>query len=86
MENSTHKGTELNNVKETWDQNERNLQNTNPGGGEGNTSNEVIPEGDLDKLVKQEAAEYDNVNKEDRILSGERATVNDDETDPFSDH
>ncbi len=85
MENSTHKGTELNNVKETWDQNERNLQNTNPGSGEGNTSNEVIPEGDLDKLVKQEAAEYDNVNKEDRILSGERATVNDDENDPVSD-
>jgi hypothetical protein len=81
MENN-HKGTELNNVKETWEQNERNLQS---GGGPGspneNPVNEADPANELEKLVKQEAAEYDNENKENRILGGDRATVNDDESD-----
>lgn len=36
MENSHQKGTELNNVKETWEQNERNLKNENLAGGKWN--------------------------------------------------
>lgn len=72
-----HKGTELNNVNETWQQNERMRQGREPSAGDiftspASTSNE------LDRTIKEEAAEYDNANKEDRILGGERATVNDD--------
>ncbi len=78
MENSTHKGTELNNVKETGDQNERNLQNSNSGS-QGNIFNEEAQASDLEQLIKQEANEYDNTNKEDRVLGGDRATLNDDE-------
>jgi hypothetical protein len=78
MENNSHKGTELNNVRETWDQNERNLQR-----GKGASSNiqleEAAPANELEQLIKQEASEYDNANKEDRTLGGERATVADDE-------
>jgi hypothetical protein len=77
MESNNHKGTELNNVKETWDQNERNLQ---AGGADGSVPEESTPTSNLDKLIKQEASEYDNTNKEDRTLSGDRATVNDDDT------
>lgn len=32
-------------------------------------------------MVKDEAAEYDNANKEERLLSGERASLNDDQED-----
>jgi hypothetical protein len=81
MENKSHKGTELNNVQETWDQNERNLQNGNPIGSATPTE-EMTPKNELDKLIQQEASEYDNTNKEDRLLDGERATVNDDHVDP----
>jgi len=79
MESNNHKGTELNNVKEIWEQNERDLQANN--GAEQKLPEEAGPTSDLDKLIKQEASEYDNTNKEDRTLSGDRATVNDDETD-----
>jgi hypothetical protein len=73
MENTPHKGTELNNVKETWDQNERNAENTS-GSDESQTS---TPSNELEQKVKEEATEYDNSNKEDRLLDGDRATVND---------
>jgi len=73
MAKSFHKGTELNNIKETWEQNEKasgiNPENDPPTG---------IPN-DLQQVVKKEAAEYDNADKEDRLLGGERATVRDDE-------
>ena len=81
MENNTHKGSELNNVMETWEQNERNLQNLKATGSESSIPDEVPPTTDLEKLIKQEAEEYDNENKENRVLSGDRATVNDDEID-----
>lgn len=71
-----HKGSELNNIKETWEQNERMRQ----------TGKAACPEdastgtgNNLEQAIKEEAAEYDNANKEDRLLSGERATVRDDE-------
>lgn len=72
MANTIHKGTELNNIKETWQQNERasgaNPENDPPTG---------IPS-DLQQVVKEEAAEYDSARKEERLLDGERATVRDD--------
>jgi hypothetical protein len=78
MENAIHKGTELNNVKETWDENERNLRNQNSLGSEGNIADDIAPANDLDKLVKNEARDYDNTENEKRLLTGERATINDD--------
>jgi hypothetical protein len=69
-----HKGTELNNVRETWQQNEqagepaRNTDNDKP----------TTVSNDLQQTIKEEAAAYDNANKEDRILDGDRATVNED--------
>ena len=77
MESSTHKGSELNNVSETWDKNERLREKGNGGGTEANASDENAPENELEQLIKQEASEYDNENKENRILGGDRATVND---------
>ena len=76
MESSTHKGSELNNVSETWDKNER-LREKRNSETEGNTLDEQAPENELEQLIKQEASEYDNENKENRILGGDRATVND---------
>ncbi len=78
MENNTHKGTELNNVSETWDQNERQRAHENSLGKEGDRLDDAVAETDLEQLIKQEASEYDHVNKENRILTGERATLNDD--------
>jgi hypothetical protein len=77
MENGIHKGTELNNVKETWDQNEKNKENENTWKTEAeNTKAEPVSE--LEKVIKQEADEYDSENKENQLLTGERATINDD--------
>ncbi|MDB5250427.1 MAG: hypothetical protein JWQ40_4821 [Segetibacter sp.] len=78
MENSIHKGTEFKNVIETWDQNEKKKEEGSLAGTEGNTTDEAPAVNELDQLIKQEATEYDNENKENRILSGERATINDD--------
>lgn len=77
MENNTNKGSELNNVSETWDKNERLREKENLAGTEGNTTGEEAPQSELEQLIKQEASEYDNENKENRILGGDRATVND---------
>lgn len=85
MENSIHKGTELNNVKETWDQNERQRGKESPAGADGNTSDEAQPVNELEQLIKKEATEYDNVNKEDRVLGGDRASVNDEASGDASD-
>ena len=69
MANNPHKGTELNNVKETWEQNEREDVKT----GAPSTTDE-----NLENIIEEEATEYENANKEDRLLGGERASVNDD--------
>jgi len=71
MENNIHKGTELNNVKETWQQNERNK--------ESNESADMPAASELDRVVRKEATEYDEANKEERVLGGDRASVRDDE-------
>lgn len=76
MANGTHKGSEFKNVTETWDENERKRAAA-PGGEEIN-SNDAAPGNDLEQVIRQEAAEYDNENKESQLLSGDRATLNDD--------
>ena len=68
-----HKGSELKNVSDTWDQNERERQNNDSSSSEKETSTND----DLDGLVKAAATEYDQANKEERVLDGERATIND---------
>jgi len=79
METNNHKGSELNNVRETWDQNERQRANDNSAGAESYSALDLPPVTELDQIIRQEASEYDNENKESRVLGGERATVNDDE-------
>jgi len=69
MANNIHKGTELNNVKETWEENEKKQLNR--------TSSES--EEGLDKVIKEESAEYDNANKEERLLDGDRGSVKDED-------
>ncbi|HEX2534977.1 MAG TPA: hypothetical protein VHK69_14635 [Chitinophagaceae bacterium] len=73
MANSVHRGTGLNNVSETWDENERKLQEGTATG----RDDAATVSNDLEQAIREEAAEYDGTNKEDRLLDGERATVND---------
>ena len=78
MAKGIQKATGLNNVSETWDKNERTRGNANnTGNNEPVGGSDVPAASELDRLVKDEAAEYDNENKEDRLLGGDRATVND---------
>ena len=70
MSKNIHKGTELNNVKETWIQNEKERSKTNGPA----ASNE-----DLDRIIEEESSEYDSANKEERLLSGDRASVKDED-------
>ncbi|HYO21141.1 MAG TPA: hypothetical protein VER36_01970 [Flavisolibacter sp.] len=70
-----HKGTELNNVNETWNQNERLRENDQPG--TSNTTDTAGTGSELEQTITEEAREYDNANKDERVLDGERATVND---------
>lgn len=69
------KGSELSNISKTWDANERARQN------EGNAPGTPLPAAtgneDLDQVIRQEASEYDQANKEDRLMDGERATHKD---------
>ena len=79
MENNQHKGTELNNVQETWNENEKRREEGSEAAG--NTQPDAQPATTLDKIIQQEAQDYDNENKESRLLGGDRATVNDVESD-----
>ncbi|HEY0039106.1 MAG TPA: hypothetical protein VGB71_00515 [Flavisolibacter sp.] len=74
MAKSIHKGTELNNVQETWNENERRGEETGAAGGADEPS---LVSDDLQQTIKEEATAYDNANKEDRILGGDRASVDD---------
>lgn len=76
MEPNNHNGSELNNVKETWDQNEKERA-SDAAGNAGNTPDNLPPVTPLDKVIQEEAEEYDNENKEERLLGGDRASVND---------
>jgi hypothetical protein len=73
-----HKGTELNNVNETWKENERRRQLGEDSPTTGTPDNAGAVSDNLQQTIQNEAAEYDNANKEDRLLDGERATVRDD--------
>lgn len=73
-----HKGNELRNVNETWQQNEQNRNDENAPGATGRTAPAANVDSDLQQSIENEAAEYDRANKEDRLLGGDRASVNDD--------
>lgn len=77
MENE-HKGSEYKNIIETWDENEKKRDTLNS---TGNAAEDEEPKNNLERLIKEEAAEYDNENKENRVLSGDRATISDDTDD-----
>ena len=77
MENTSHKGKELNNVQETWNENERLRAEDNAGVPNNEAPIEEATATELDQLIKQEANEYDQENKENRLLGGDRASVND---------
>lgn len=70
MPKNIHKGTELNNVRETWEQNEKENVNTDSSATTGEN---------LERIIEEEASEYENANKEERLLDGDRASVNDDD-------
>jgi hypothetical protein len=78
MQNTNHKGSELNNVQETWNQNEKKLRDEQAAGAEDNLLQHIPPASELDKIVSAEASDYDHANKEERLLTGERATEHDD--------
>jgi hypothetical protein len=70
------KGSELSNISKTWEENERARQNDS-----GAASGEPLPAAtgneDLDRVIREEASEYDNTAMEDRLLDTERAQPND---------
>jgi len=78
MAKGVHKGTEFNNINETWNQNERNRAEGDAAGLENNAATN---RDNLEQTIREEAAEYDNADKEERLLGGDRATLNDDETE-----
>ena len=78
MAKGIQKGSEFNNVNETWNQNEQNRASGNAPGQE---SNVAADRDNLEQTIKEEAAEYDRADKEERLLGGDRASVNDEETD-----
>lgn len=65
----------LNNVKETWEANEKNREQEN----RNDAADQVPAASELDRVVREEAADYDNTSNEERLQGGDRATVNDDE-------
>ena len=75
-----HKGSELNNVNETWKQNEQGRKAENTGAE--NTGDATAVNNDLQQTIEEEAAEYDSADKEERLLDGERASVNDKKDTP----
>ena len=70
MAKNIHKGSEFSNIKETWNENEKEPTNTNGP----STTDES-----LERVIKEESSDYDNANKEERLLSGDRASVNDED-------
>lgn len=73
MAKRLRKGGDYSNVSETWNENEAQRgEDTAADLGEAETVSD-----DLQEIIAEEAAEYDEANKEDRLLDGERATVKD---------
>lgn len=72
MAKQINKSTGLNNVSETWDQNERARA-----AGKIPDDNSTAPAGNgLEKVIKEEAAAYDNSSAEERLMPNDRATEN----------
>jgi hypothetical protein len=71
MAKNIHKGSEFNNIKETWKENERQQVNTNL---PSTTTDE-----NLERVIKEESSDYDNANKEERLLTGDRASIKDED-------
>lgn len=70
MAKNIHKGSEFSNIKETWNENEKERVNTNaPSSTDEN----------LEQIIEEESSEYENANKEERLLTGDRASVNDED-------
>jgi hypothetical protein len=44
-----------------------------------NTNTPSTTDENLERVIKEESSEYDNANKEERLLSGDRASVNDED-------
>jgi hypothetical protein len=57
-------------VRETWQQNEK--ENASVRG-------PSTTDKDLERAIQKEASEYDDANKEERLLTGDRASVKDDD-------
>lgn len=73
MAKGMQRRTGLRNVSETWDQNERKR-----GTGDAPEPDEpAAVSNDLQQVIREEASEYDNANKEERVLGGDRATISD---------
>jgi hypothetical protein len=72
-----NKGSELNNVNETWNRNERLRQQDEAAPSDNAPAGSSGVSDDLTRTIQREAAEYDNADKEGRLLDGDRATVND---------
>jgi len=68
---TNHKGSELNNVRETWERNERE----NPRG----AGEEPAVDKEIQKIARDEAEAYDREHSADTLLPGERATVKDED-------
>jgi hypothetical protein len=81
MAKNIHKGSEFNNVNETWNQNEKNRVRGNAADRDETSMGSGSEADDLNQKIKEEAAEYDQVNKEERILGGDRASLNDEPGD-----
>ena len=60
MANRIKRGSELNNVKETWEANERTQ-----GDSSNRAAEEVPAASELDRVVREEAAAYDETSNED---------------------
>lgn len=78
MAKGIHKGTEFHNIGETWDENERNRPREGASRNIEEDNRAAAVGNDLDRTIHEEADEYDRDNKEDRVMGGERASVNDD--------
>jgi hypothetical protein len=70
MPENIHKGKELNNIKETWEHNEREQLNT---------GSPATTDKNLERVIKEEASEYESANKEERLLGGDRDSVDDED-------
>lgn len=74
MVKNIHKGSEFNNIKETWSENEKEQEQERV-----NTNAPSTTDENLERAIEEESSEYDSANKEERLLTGDRASVNDED-------